>query len=75
MLLRPQWLPHDDLGQQVGRQTHEVAQLGSVAMERGRQDPQLVSLAPGCVSLLSLLHVARGTEWRLHDIQVSLVSY
>ena len=33
MLLRPQWLPDDDLGQQVGWEAHEVAQPRSFAME------------------------------------------
>ena len=72
VLLWSQWLPHDDLWQHVGRQAHEVSQPRSVAMERGCQDSQLVSLAAGHLSLLPMLQVAGRTKWRMHDIQVRL---
>ena len=70
MLLRPQWVPDDDLGQQVGREAHEVAQPRSSAVERGRQDPQPLPLAPGRVPLLPLLSLAERAKWRMSNLQV-----
>ena len=70
MLLRPGRLPHDDLGQQVGREADEVSQPGSSALERGRQDPESVPLAAGRVPLLPLLSLAERAERRMSNLQV-----